>query len=371
MRLPPPLRARHRALPRGARRACRRCRPAPALLPPAGGGAVVTALVEVRGLTKRFVKRPDLAGRIAGRLGADIRAETVHAVDGVDLAIAKGEVVGLVGESGCGKSTLGRMIAGLLEPTEGEVFFKGRSRVRLSGAEAREARLAVQMLFQDPYASLNPRARVETIVGEAPRVHGLVPRAKLAAYIDDLLARVGLSPDEVKRRYPHQFSGGQRSRIGIARALAVRPEVLVCDEAIAALDVSIQAQILNLFMDLRASLNLTYLFISHDLGVVEHICDRVVIMYLGRVVEMVPTSELFAGPNHPYAQALLAEVPRLDARKRVFEPIKGEIPSPLDPPHGCHFHPRCPHAMPRCRTEAPRLKAIAPGRLSACHLNDA
>jgi peptide/nickel transport system ATP-binding protein len=329
----------------------------------------VTALVEARGLTKRFVHQPDLAGRIAGRLGADIREETVHAVDSVDLAIAKGEVVGLVGESGCGKSTLGRMLAGLLEPTEGEVLFKGRNRASLDGAEARAAHLAVQMIFQDPYASLNPRARVETIIGEAPRVHGLVPRPKLAAYIDDMLLRVGLDPD-FKRRYPHQFSGGQRSRIGIARALAVRPEVLVCDEAIAALDVSIQAQILNLFMHLRSSLDLTYLFISHDLGVVEHISDRVVIMYLGRVVETAPTAKLFASPNHPYARALLAEVPRLDTRKRTFEPIKGEIPSPLAPPPGCHFHPRCPHAMPRCKVEAPRLRAIAPDRLSACHLND-
>jgi peptide/nickel transport system ATP-binding protein len=329
----------------------------------------MTTLIEARGLSKRFVKQSDLAARIVGRLGGDRSEETVHAVDAVDLAIAKGEVVGLVGESGCGKSTLGRMIAGLLEPTEGEVIFKGRSRSTLDSAEAKAARLAVQMIFQDPYASLNPRMRVEAIIGEAPRVHGLVPRAKLPASIDEELTRVGLSP-EVKRRYPHQFSGGQRSRIGIARALAVKPEVLVCDEAIAALDVSIQAQILNLFMDLRETLNLTYLFISHDLGVVEHISNRIVIMYLGRVVEMAPTAELFAGPNHPYAQALLAEVPRLDARKRTFQPIKGEIPSPLDPPSGCHFHPRCPHAMPRCSAEAPALKAIAPGRLSACHLND-
>ena len=253
--------------------------------------------------------------------------------------------------------------------TEGEVIFKGRSRAALGGADAKAAHLAVQMIFQDPYASLNPRARVEAIIGEAPRVHGLVPRKKLAAYVDDVLLRVGLDPG-FRRRYPHQLSGGQRSRVGIARALAVQPEVLICDEAIAALDVSIQAQILNLFMDLRASLNLTYLFISHDLGVVEHISDRVVIMYLGRVVETAPTAELFASPNHPYARALLAEVPRLDARKRTFAPIKGEIPSPLNPPPGCHFHPRCPHAMPRCRVEVPRLKPVGPGRLSACHLND-
>ena len=326
-------------------------------------------LVSARGLSKRFVKRPDLAGRIAGHLGADVREETVHAVDGVDLDIAKGEVVGLVGESGCGKSTLGRMIAGLLTPTEGEVLFKGKPREGRTAAEAHAVRLAIQMIFQDPYASLNPRSRVDMVVGEAPLVHGMTTRAGLPAYVDDILRRVGLDP-ELKRRYPHQFSGGQRSRIGIARALAVKPEFLVCDEAIAALDVSIQAQIINLFMDLRTEFDLTYLFISHDLGVVQHITDRVVIMYLGRVVEVASTDVLFAGPNHPYAQALLAEVPRISTSKRTFHPIKGEIPSPLDPPPGCHFHPRCPHAFARCRNEVPVLKEIAPGRISACHLND-
>ena len=326
-------------------------------------------LVSARGLSKRFVKRPDLAGRIAGHLGADVREETVHAVDHVDLDIRKGEVVGLVGESGCGKSTLGRMIAGLLAPTEGEVLFKGKPREGRTAAEAHAMRLAIQMIFQDPFASLNPRSRIEMVVGEAPLVHGMTTRAGLSAYVDDILRRVGLDP-ELKRRYPHQFSGGQRSRIGIARALAVKPEFLVCDEAIAALDVSIQAQIINLFMDLRSEFDLTYLFISHDLGVVQHITDRVVIMYLGRVVEAASTEVLFAGPNHPYAQALLAEVPRISTSKRTFHPIKGEIPSPLDPPPGCHFHPRCPHAFDRCRNEVPVLKEIAPGRISACHLND-
>lgn len=332
------------------------------------GAVAASPIIEAKGLTKKFVKRLDLAGRIAEKLGASMHEEIVHAVDDVSLAVAKGEVVGLVGESGCGKSTLGRMIAGLLPPTEGAVYFKGRDRDGLGGEDAKAARLAVQMIFQDPYASLNPRARVESIVGEAPLVHGLTTRAKLPEYVADVLRRVGLDPSLV-RRYPHQFSGGQRSRIGIARALAVNPEFLVCDEAIAALDVSIQAQVINLFMDLRRALDLTYLFISHDLGVVQHISDRVVIMYLGRIVEMAPTDALFAGPNHPYAQALLAEVPRLQRGRRTFHPVKGEIPSPLNPPTGCHFHPRCPHAMARCKAEAPALKEIAPGRFSACHLN--
>jgi peptide/nickel transport system ATP-binding protein len=229
--------------------------------------------------------------------------------------------------------------------------------------------LAIQMIFQDPYASLNPRMRVLDIVGEAPVVHGLVGKDAQRDYVAGLLERVGLDAS-LMRRFPHQFSGGQRARIGIARALAVKPEFLVCDEAVAALDVSIQAQVLNLFIRLREELGLTYLFISHDLGVVRHLSDRVVIMYLGRVVETARTGVLYDEPNHPYTQALLAEVPQLDVRRKRFAAIEGEIPSPLSPPPGCHFHPRCPHAMPRCKIERPALREIAPGRLSACHLND-
>ena len=341
--------------------------PAAAVRGPVPGA--VQPLMEARGLTKRFVKRLDLAGKIVRALGAPIREEVVHAVDQVDLGVASGEVVGLVGESGSGKSTLGRMVAGILDPTEGTVFYKGQDRAKLVGAEAREARLAVQMIFQDPFASLNPRMRVAEIIGEAPLAHRLVSRGELPDYVDEIMRRVGLDPS-FKRRYPHQFSGGQRQRIGIARALAVKPEFLVCDEAIAALDVSIQAQVINLFLDLREALDLTYLFISHDLSVVEHISDRVAIMYLGRIIELAPTEELFAAPNHPYSQALLAEAPRLDQRRRTYAPIKGEIPSPLNPPPGCHFHPRCPFAFDRCRIERPALKSIAPGRWSACHLND-
>ena len=329
----------------------------------------MTAMLELRGVSKRFVRGLDAAERVANLLGAHRTEQVVHAVDGVDLAIRKGEVVGLVGESGCGKSTLGRIAVGLLEASAGERLWHGHSFATMSADATRQARLAIQMIFQDAYASLNPRMRVQDIIGEAPRVHGLVSRGEEEDYVARLMQRVGLDAS-FARRYPHQFSGGQRARIGIARSLAVKPEFLVCDEAVAALDVSIAAQVLNLFIELREELGLTYLFISHDLGVVRHLSDRVVIMYLGRVLETAPSDELFRAPNHPYTQALLAEVPNLDRRKRTYQPIAGDLPSPLDPPGGCHFHPRCPNAMPRCKIERPTLRNIAPGRSSACHLND-
>ena len=330
----------------------------------------MSSIIELRGVSKHFSKRLDLAGKVARALGGQARKETVHAVDGVNLAIEPGEVVGLVGESGCGKSTLGRVVVGLHAPSSGARFWKGVDVSTMSVAEQRATQLKLQMIFQDPYASLNPRLRIGEIIGEAPRMHGVIAANEQADYVADLMQQVGLD-GALAKRFPHQFSGGQRARIGIARALAVRPEFLVCDEAVAALDVSIQAQVLNLFIQLRAAFKLTYLFISHDLGVVRHISDRVVIMYLGRVVECGPTDELFASANHPYTQALIAEVPRLDVRKKDFVAIRGEIPSPLNPPTGCHFHPRCPHAMPRCKTDIPPLREIAPARFSACHLNDA
>ena len=299
LRIPYPLCIRRRRVRAGAGSIATGAGPDHPLLSSAGrsAGMNATPIIELRGVSKRFGPTYDAAARLARsvsrQLGAAQRNEIVRAVDNVDLSVARGEVVGLVGESGCGKSTLGRMVAGIMPPSDGAVLFKGQDIATLPPERARDAKLKVQMIFQDPYASLNPRLRVEDIVGEAPLVHGLVSRGDLDAYLDAQLRRAGLDPS-YRRRYPHQFSGGQRQRIGIARALAVQPEFLVCDEAVAALDVSIQAQILNLFMDLRRELDLTYLFISHDLGVVEHLSDRVLIMYLGRIVESAPAEDVFA-----------------------------------------------------------------------------
>ena len=324
------------------------------------------AYLEIRNVSKRFESEVDLATRIAQWLGSSVGRDSVEAVGGVDLSVHKGEVLGLVGESGCGKSTLGRMIAGFLEPTEGEILFDGHA---VTGPQRRldtETTLRIQMIFQDPHASLNPRKRVRSIIGEAPLVHGIVTASQLADYVGRIMQDCGLNP-EYMDRLPHQFSGGQRQRIAIARALAVSADFIVCDEIVSALDVSIQAQILNLFMDLKAEHRLTTIFISHDLGVVEHVSDRVAIMYLGRIVELARTEDLFRGPRHPYTRGLLDEVPSLDRRGVQFAAIKGEIPSPLDPPTGCHFHPRCPFATEICAKEVPALREYAPGHAARCH----
>jgi peptide/nickel transport system ATP-binding protein len=329
----------------------------------------VNQRLEIRNVSKRFSRQSGLVERGAEYLGLKAPNPVVRALDDVSLTVAQGEVVGIVGESGCGKSTLGRVVAGLLSASEGTVLFRGERLEEMSEKEAENARLQVQMIFQDPSSSLNPRQRVHEIIGAAPLHHGLTTARELDDYVSQQMERAGLDPS-MARRFPHQFSGGQRQRIGIARALAVQPDMLICDESVAALDVSIQAQILNLFLDLREQLNLTYIFISHDLSVVEHISDRVVVMYLGRVVEEAPVDALFSHPNHPYTRALLEERPSLDPTQRLFSAIEGEIPSPLSPPSGCHFHPRCPSAMARCRIERPDLRSIGTGHKSACHLND-
>ncbi|MDR7126433.1 ABC transporter ATP-binding protein [Pseudotabrizicola sp. 4114] len=329
----------------------------------------MTPRVEIRHVSKRFNRTSGLVERLAERTGLKTPNPVVHALDDVSLTVNNGEVVGIVGESGCGKSTLGRVVAGIIEPTEGDVLYHGKTWQDMSPQQAGHARLAVQMIFQDPSSSLNPRHRVDEIVGAAALRHGKTTRTELQTYVAGQMRRAGLDP-VMSRRFPHQFSGGQRQRIGIARALAVQPDMLICDESVASLDVSIQAQILNLFLDLRRELNLTYMFISHDLAVVEHISDRVAVMYLGRIVEEAAVADLFAHPAHPYTRALLQEIPRLDTTRRQYSTISGEIPSPLAPPSGCHFHPRCPFAMPRCAAERPKLRDIGTAHRAACHLND-
>ncbi len=329
----------------------------------------MTEMLELNGVSRRFEKKLDGVERHARRLGADLREICVNMVDTASLTVARGEVVGLVGEVAAEKSTLqGAWWPELLPVSDGEIRFEGIDITDARSARAREKRWWIQMIFQDPMSSLNPRMKAADIIGEAAVYHGLTNRQSVADYVDQLLEKVGLDR-AFAQRYPHQMSGGQRQRIGIARALAVKPEFLICDESIAALDVSIQAQVINLFQDPRRDLDLTYLFISYDLGVVEHIADRVVAMYLGRIVEVAPTEALFDGPRHPYTQALLDQVPRLGAGRQEFRTVKGEIPSPLNPPPGCHFHPRCPMAGPRCRRDAPR-RITEGDHGTACHLHD-
>ena len=320
-------------------------------------------------VTRRFGPNLSLGEKIAAKLGADVETRAVQAVNDVTLTVEKGRTLGLVGESGCGKSTLGRVIAGILPPSEGTVLLDGQP--VMQGGHKTTTR--VQTVFQDPFASLDPRMKVGEAVAEGPIAHGLTTKAGAAEYVAGWFARVGLDPAWAER-YPHQFSGGQRQRIAIARALAMQPDLLICDEPVASLDVSIQAQIINLFLDLRRDLGLTCVFISHDLSVVRHICDRMAVMYLGRIVEEGETGAVFDAPAHPYTRALLASVPELvlDGDELVrFAPIEGEVPSPYDPPAGCHYHPRCPFARDRCRSQVPALEPRGPSaRLAACHFAD-
>ncbi len=325
--------------------------------------------ITVTSVSKRFDPQLSLGDHIAGVLGGAVETRAVRAVQDVSLELVRGEVLGLVGESGCGKSTLGRMIAGILPPTSGAVAIEGAP-VMAGRRPARKRTTRVQMIFQDPYASLDPRMRVGDALAEGPIVHRLVSRAAAPAYVAGWLRKVGLAADAAQR-YPHQFSGGQRQRIAIARALAMQPDVLVCDEPVASLDVSIQAQVLNLFLALRHELALTMVFISHHLGVVRHVSDRVAIMYLGRIVEIGPADAIYTHPQHPYTQALLQSVPQLTLTEDVvtsFKPIDGELPSPLAPPPGCAFHQRCPVAEPRCRQQVPLMRDVGRQHAAACHL---
>jgi oligopeptide transport system ATP-binding protein len=319
-------------------------------------------LLEVRGLVKHFPVGGGMFGKPAGQ---------VRAIDGVSFSLRKGETLGLVGESGCGKTTTGRCILQLERPTSGSIEFEGIDLMALDAAALRAVRRRIQVIFQDPYSSLNPRMTVEQILAEPLKVHGLVPdRGERELRVRELLGQVGLLPQH-GGRYPHQLSGGQRQRVGIARALAMQPALIVCDEPVSALDVSIQAQIINLLEQLQAELGLTYLFIAHDLSVVRHISDRVAVMYLGKIVEIADRRALYDEPLHPYTQALLSAVPIPDPKieaQRQRTVLRGEVPSPLNPPAGCVFHPRCPIAESRCSAQIPALREIRPGHWAACHL---
>ena len=318
-------------------------------------------LLEARGLRKEFPVKSGIFGRDMGVL---------RAVDGIDLEVRKGETLGLVGESGCGKTTLGRTLLRLLEPSAGSIYFEGTEITHLPQDPLRRLRREMQMIFQDPYSSLNPRMRVGPMIEEGMLVHGLGNRRERKERVAELLEVVGIRPDAAGK-YPHEFSGGQRQRIGIARALALLPKLLIADEPVSALDVSIQAQILNLMMELQASYGLTYLLISHDLRVVEHMSDRVCVMYLGKIVETAPSASLYTSPCHPYTQALLAALPVADPESRVpRDSVRGDVPSPLAPPAGCRFHPRCPHRMQVCGQRSPSLREMRPGHLVACFLYD-
>ena len=336
--------------------------------PPAGAGGLSAhagasgaPLLEVEGLRKYFPVRSGLVTRNVGQ---------VRAVDGVSFSIARGETLGLVGESGCGKSTAGKAVLKLTEPTAGTIRLRGRDITRLNRADMRPLRREMQLIFQDPFSSLNPRMTAGAIVREPLWVHGIGTASERGERVAQAFGRVGLRPEHASH-FPHQFSGGQRQRIGIARALVLEPSLIVCDESVSALDVSIQAQVINLLMDLQDELHLAFLFISHDLAVVEHISHRVAVMYLGRIVEISDRRRLFTSPLHPYTEALLSAipvpVPGGARRKRLI--LEGDVPSPVSPPNGCHFHPRCPRAMERCRVVAPELREERPGHFVSCHLH--
>ena len=317
-----------------------------------------TPLLELKQVSKRYRVGTGLMG---------LTKRSLWAVHGVDLRLNAGEVLGLVGESGCGKSTLGRLALRLIQPTGGQIFFKGQDISQYSRARMRPLRREMQIVFQDPVTSLNPRMSVGSILAEPFVIHGIAKGAELNQKVEELLRDVGLRPEHAKR-YPHQFSGGQRQRIGIARALALRPDLVVADEPVSALDVSIQAQVLNLLLELKKRFGLTYLIVAHDLSVIQHVSDRIAVMYLGKIVEVAPAESFNTPPMHPYTQALLAAAPIADPEHiQDVVPLHGDVPSPMNPPSGCSFHTRCPEAQERCSAEAPELKEVAPNHLCACH----